>query len=84
MGPEFLSPILRFAVWASRKGWHVRSETTTKTLLLHLPGLTDGKTAKMAELPVQPVRRICLRPNREGVTARVHFSPGKILDRLTA
>ena len=84
MGPEFLSLILLFAVRASRKGWHVRSETTIKTLLLRLPSLTDGKTAKKAELPVQPVHRICLRPNREGVRARVHFFPGKILDRLTA
>lgn len=84
MRPEFFSLILLFAVWSSRKGWHVRSETTIKTLLLHLPSLTDGKTAKKAEHPVQPVHRIYLRPSREGVPARVHVSPGNILDRLTA
>ena len=82
MGPNFFVPQLRFAVRASRKGWRVRSKTTTKTLLLRLPSPTDGKTAKMVEFPLQPVHRICLRPNQEGVPARVHFSPGSILDRL--
>ena len=83
MGPGILPPQLRFAVWASRKGWHVRSETTIKPLLLHLPSLTDGKTANMVALPVRPVHRIRPRLNREAVPARVHLSSGKILDGLT-